>query len=119
MVSPRQVDREEVRRLAATGAQIVDVLPPGAYRQLHIAGATNLPLGRLDREAAETLAREALDADPASVVERVMDPGPPTIRPSVPLADTTPDGILLGVVDRADVANRSEAQPADTARGMA
>ena len=58
MVSPRQVDREEVRRLEAEGAQIVDVLPPRAYRQLHIAGATNIPLGRLDREAAQTLARD-------------------------------------------------------------
>lgn len=52
----RQVDRNEVQRLMAAGAHVVDVLPPGAYRQLHIAGAVNVPLGELDREAAARLA---------------------------------------------------------------
>jgi len=54
----RQVDRDQVRRLAADGAQVVDVLPRGAYRESHIAGALNIPLGELDRKAAEALARD-------------------------------------------------------------
>jgi rhodanese-related sulfurtransferase len=52
-----RVDREEVRRLAADGAYVIDVLPSGAYRQLHIVGAVNIPLGTLDRKTAEELAR--------------------------------------------------------------
>jgi rhodanese-related sulfurtransferase len=52
-----RVDRDEVRRLAAAGSHIVDVLPRAAYRAWHIAGATNIPLGELDRKAAEDLAR--------------------------------------------------------------
>jgi rhodanese-related sulfurtransferase len=53
----RHIDRDEVRRLAAEGAHVVDVLPRGAYRELHIAGALSIPLGELDREAAAQLAR--------------------------------------------------------------
>jgi rhodanese-related sulfurtransferase len=51
------VDREDVRHLAAGGAQIVDVLPRRAFRQLHIAGAVNIPLVDLDRKTAEDLTR--------------------------------------------------------------
>jgi rhodanese-related sulfurtransferase len=53
----RRVDRDEVRRLAAAGAHVVDVLPRRTYRDLHIAGALNIPLGELDRKAAEELSR--------------------------------------------------------------
>jgi len=49
----RRVERDEVLRMVAQGAQIVDVLPRHAYRELHVAGAINIPLGELDREAAE------------------------------------------------------------------
>ena len=52
-----RVDRDEVRRLAGAGSHVVDVLPRRAYRDLHIAGATNIPLGELDRKAAEDLGR--------------------------------------------------------------
>jgi rhodanese-related sulfurtransferase len=51
-----RIDRDEVRRLAAAGTHVVDVLPPPAYRALHITGAINVPLGELDR-AAEDLVR--------------------------------------------------------------
>lgn len=58
------------------------------------------------------LRRDALDRDADEVVERVMEPGPRTIRPSLALRDigahitndrdsllvTTPDGVLLGVL---------------------
>ena len=65
----RRVDRDEVRRLADAGAHVVDVLPRRIYRDLHIAGALNIPLGELDRKAAED-----------SVLV------------------TTPDGVLLGAL---------------------
>jgi rhodanese-related sulfurtransferase len=52
-----RVDRDDVRRLAAAGSHVVDVLPRAAYRALHIAGARSLPLGELDRKAAEDLGR--------------------------------------------------------------
>lgn len=54
---PRTIGREEVRRLAAAGAQIVDVLPPAEYAHEHIAGAINLPL----KELTPDVARSRLD----------------------------------------------------------
>jgi CBS domain-containing protein len=60
---------------------------------------------------------EAFDADPEMTAEEAMDPGPTTIRPHVPLAEiaeylhnrdldsilvTTPDGQLVGMLDRQD-----------------
>ena len=53
----RTIDRDEVQRLAAAGAHVVDVLSRNAYRELHIAGALNIPLAELDRAAAAQLAR--------------------------------------------------------------
>ena len=63
---------------------------------------------------------EALDAPDDTPVERVMDPGPLTIRPSLSLEEvdarfprgadsvlvTTPDGILLGALRGADLEQR-------------
>ena len=59
---------------------------------------------------------KALSADPDGTVEAVMNPGPATYRPNVPVGDllrimrdrdlhgnslvTTPDGVLLGTVSR-------------------
>jgi rhodanese-related sulfurtransferase len=57
---PRQVDRDEVRRLAGDGAHVVDALSERAYRELHIAGALSRPLGELDRKAADELSRDGL-----------------------------------------------------------
>jgi rhodanese-related sulfurtransferase len=47
----REIDREEVRKLLAAGAQLVDVLPRPQYEQEHIAGAISIPLARLADEA--------------------------------------------------------------------
>ena len=47
---PKTIGREEVRRLAAAGAQIVDVLPPEEYAHAHIVGAVSLPLKQLTPE---------------------------------------------------------------------
>jgi len=60
--------------------------------------------------------RVVLGADPDGTVEAVMNPGPATYRPNVPVGDllrimrdrdlhgnslvTTPDGVLLGTVSR-------------------
>jgi rhodanese-related sulfurtransferase len=51
--------RDDVARLQAAGAQVVEVLPPAEYEWKHIAGAINLPLKELDeRTAAWRLVRD-------------------------------------------------------------
>jgi rhodanese-related sulfurtransferase len=52
---PREIQRDEVRRLVAAGAQLVDVLPRAEYDAEHIAGAINIPLKELNRETAARL----------------------------------------------------------------
>jgi phage shock protein E len=54
---PRQIDRDGVRRLAAEGAQLVEVLPANEYAEDHLPGAINLPLRRLEQEATAVLDR--------------------------------------------------------------
>lgn len=55
---PRQIDREGVRRLAAGGAQLVEILPVSEYAEDHLPGAINLPLRRLEQQAAAVLDRD-------------------------------------------------------------
>jgi CBS-domain-containing membrane protein len=65
--------------------------------------------------------KAVLDADPSARAEHVMEAGPSTVRPDRPLAElaerlrrrglhtaivTTPDGRLLGVVQRGDMEAR-------------
>jgi rhodanese-related sulfurtransferase len=52
---PREIQRDEVRRLVAAGAQLVDVLSRAEYEAEHIAGAINIPLKELNRETAVRL----------------------------------------------------------------
>jgi rhodanese-related sulfurtransferase len=52
---PTEIDRREVQRLVAAGAQLVDVLPAEEYEAEHIAGAISIPLKELDRDTAATL----------------------------------------------------------------
>ncbi len=40
----RNIDRDEVRRLMAQGAQIVDVLPAREYGEDHLPGAVSRPV---------------------------------------------------------------------------
>ena len=40
---PAEATREQVRQLAAAGAQVVDVLTAAEYRSAHLPGAVNLP----------------------------------------------------------------------------
>ena len=51
----QDIDREGVRRLMEQGAQIVDVLPTREYGEDHLPGAINLPLRRIEAEAARVL----------------------------------------------------------------
>jgi rhodanese-related sulfurtransferase len=53
----RSADLRTVRELMARGAQLVEVLPEAEYRDEHLPGAINLPLKRLDADAAARLDR--------------------------------------------------------------
>jgi rhodanese-related sulfurtransferase len=53
----QEIGRDRVRRLMDQGAQIVDVLPAREYGDDHLPGAINLPLRRIEAEAATVLDR--------------------------------------------------------------
>ena len=53
---PTSIDRDQVRRLLAEGAQLVETLPLEEYRDEHLPGAIHLPLRRIeDPEARKVL----------------------------------------------------------------
>jgi rhodanese-related sulfurtransferase len=52
---PSQIGSDDVQRLVAGGAQLVDVMPKKEYAESHLSGAVNIPLTRLDRETAGQL----------------------------------------------------------------
>ena len=54
---PRDIDREELRRLVEAGAQLVEILPREEYEEDHLPGAINLALRRIDGEAEKALDR--------------------------------------------------------------
>ncbi len=54
---PTEIHRGEVQWLVAAGAQVVDVLPPEGYAELHIAGAVSIPLRQLNAESVARLDR--------------------------------------------------------------
>jgi len=47
---PREIDRDEVQRLLAQGAQLVEVLPADEFEEDRLPGAINVPLRRIDAE---------------------------------------------------------------------
>jgi rhodanese-related sulfurtransferase len=49
---PEIVDRNQVQELIKHGAQLVEVLPSKQYKQVHLGGAVNLPLEKLNRLTA-------------------------------------------------------------------
>lgn len=51
----RSVNREQVRRLIAEGAQVVEVLERRQYRMAHLPGAVHLPAWELSRDRAAGL----------------------------------------------------------------
>jgi rhodanese-related sulfurtransferase len=50
---PIAVERDDVLRLAAEGAQVVEVLPRESYDRFHVAGALSIPLAELDNRQTE------------------------------------------------------------------
>jgi rhodanese-related sulfurtransferase len=52
---PRQIERHEVQRLMAAGAQLVEVLPAAEFEEWHLPGAIHLPLRRIETEARDRL----------------------------------------------------------------
>jgi rhodanese-related sulfurtransferase len=51
----RVIGRDRVRRLMGQGAQVVDVLPAREYGEDHLPGAVNLPLRKIEADAARVL----------------------------------------------------------------
>jgi rhodanese-related sulfurtransferase len=49
---------DELQRLLADGAQLVEVLPEREYAEAHLPGAVNIPLKQLDADSAGVLDRE-------------------------------------------------------------
>lgn len=54
---PAEIGRDDVQRLVAGGAQLVEVLPREEYEEEHLPGASNLPLKGLNRQTAKRLNR--------------------------------------------------------------
>ena len=54
---PKEIDRDDVRRLVAGGAQLVEVLPSPEYEEDHLPGAIHIPLRQIDSRAGEMLDR--------------------------------------------------------------
>lgn len=52
---PRDINRNEVQRLVATGAQLVEVLPAEEYNEAHLPRAINIPLKKLDAQSVKPL----------------------------------------------------------------
>ena len=51
----QSIGRNEVRKLVADGAQLVEVLPRDEYDDEHLAGAVHLPLKTLSPTTAASL----------------------------------------------------------------
>ena len=54
-----QITREDVQRMTAEGAVLIDTLPENEYAEEHIVGAVNIPLKKLDRQTTAHLAKDA------------------------------------------------------------
>jgi rhodanese-related sulfurtransferase len=52
---PRDINRNEVQHLVASGAQLVEVLPPDEYNEAHLPGAINIHLKKLDAQTIQPL----------------------------------------------------------------
>jgi len=52
---PVEIDRKEVQRLVAAGAQLVEVLGAKEYEEEHLAGAISLPLRHIDAGSVASL----------------------------------------------------------------
>ncbi len=55
---PTAADRDDVQRLLADGAQLVEVLPEDEYEDEHLPHAVNIPLKTLDAQTVRALDHE-------------------------------------------------------------
>jgi rhodanese-related sulfurtransferase/CBS domain-containing protein len=55
---PVSIERAELERLIAAGAQLVETLPEAQYEEGHLPGAISMPLKQLSAERAEQLDRD-------------------------------------------------------------
>ncbi len=51
------IDVRDLERMLDSGAQLVDVLPAGEFAELHIPGAVNMPLKKMNAETVSALDR--------------------------------------------------------------
>jgi rhodanese-related sulfurtransferase len=56
---PTQITREDVQRLIAEGAVLIDTLSENEYAEEHIAGAVNIPQKQLTLQGTAHLAKDA------------------------------------------------------------
>jgi rhodanese-related sulfurtransferase len=54
----KAIHREEVQQLLRQGGQLVEVLPQRQFREIHIAGAINIPLRSLNQKTVANLRRD-------------------------------------------------------------
>jgi rhodanese-related sulfurtransferase len=52
---PKDINRDDVQRLLAGGAQLVEVLPADEYHEAHLPEAINIPLKKLDAKSVNLL----------------------------------------------------------------
>ena len=53
-----RITREDVQRMTAEGAVLIDTLPEGEYAEEHIAGAVNIPQKNLTAQGTAHLAQD-------------------------------------------------------------
>jgi rhodanese-related sulfurtransferase len=52
-----RIESDELRRMIDAGAQLVEVLPEQEFSELHLPGAVNIPLKKLDATTVADLDR--------------------------------------------------------------
>jgi len=52
------ISREDVQRMTAAGAVLIDTLPEREYAEEHIVGAVNIPLKKLGRQTTARLGKD-------------------------------------------------------------
>ncbi len=55
---PTAIFRDDVQRLMAGGAQLIDVLPPEEYGDQHLSGTISIPLKTLDEGTTANLRKD-------------------------------------------------------------
>lgn len=55
---PIDIGLDELDRLLASGATLIEVLPANEYRDEHLPGAINVPLKTLDEQTASVIAAD-------------------------------------------------------------